>query len=152
MSEPTQPLIKTCSKCRYDKPLGDFGPMNTKRDGLDPYCRLCRRAYSRDLYAKNPTRREKTAQTNARRRDENWALVEDYLRRHPCIDCGEDDILVLDFDHRDRSMKTMNVSKLMGGSTYRLKIEMAKCDIRCANCHRRKTALELGFRRKDVRG
>jgi hypothetical protein len=64
-----------------------------------------------------------------------------YLQSHPCVDCGETDPLVLDFVHvREiisqlvRSQATLEV----------IKAEIAKCDVRCANCHRRKTAKERG--------
>lgn len=64
-----------------------------------------------------------------------------YLACHPCIDCGEADPIVLEFDHRDRSLKLFTVKdKINGGvSLETIKAEVAKCDVRCANCHRRKT-------------
>lgn len=65
-----------------------------------------------------------------------------YLRENPCIDCGEDDIVVLDFDHRDPSTKSFSISHRLRGTTSWKRIfeEIQKCDIRCANCHRKKTA------------
>lgn len=65
-----------------------------------------------------------------------------------CIDCRITDPLVLDFDHRDRSAKIANVSRLAANTSNMGKImaEVAKCDVRCANCHRRKTAIDLGWR------
>jgi hypothetical protein len=66
--------------------------------------------------------------------------VRDYLLGHPCVDCGESDTEVLDFDHlRD---KTSDVSTLIQSSVSwkTLAEEIAKCEVRCANCHRRRTA------------
>ena len=72
----------------------------------------------------------------------------DYLSSHPCVDCGETDHRVLDFDHRDRTTKHANVSYLLCSAGFeRLKAEVAKCDVRCANCHRRKTAKDGNFYR-----
>jgi hypothetical protein len=71
-------------------------------------------------------------------------IVSAYLASHPCVDCTEGDPIVLDFDHRGD--KSANVSDLVASAapSALLRAEMAKCDIRCANCHRRKTVREVG--------
>lgn len=78
-----------------------------------------------------------------RAKQRNEAYVYEYLRRHPCIDCGEEDPIVLDFDHVDPSTKHKGISELKYGqcSLRLLRHEIAKCVVRCANCHRRKTVL-----------
>ena len=60
------------------------------------------------------------------------------LRRVPCMDCGR--VFLphqMDFDHRDPSAKSFNVttSRAMLMTRARLAAEIAKCDIVCANCH-----------------
>jgi hypothetical protein len=67
-----------------------------------------------------------------------------YISKHCCIDCGEKDPIVLDFDHVDPKKKFKPVSKLLSGhySWDSVKREVLKCEIRCANCHRRKTYRE----------
>lgn len=65
--------------------------------------------------------------------------IDNYKRSHPCVDCGEDDIRVLQFDHRDPSEKLNTISKLSSCSSLATVIEeISKCDVRCANCHQRK--------------
>jgi hypothetical protein len=61
-----------------------------------------------------------------------------------CVDCGEKNPIVLEFDHRDPNQKIANVGKLRYGSTKQLKEELAKCDVVCANCHRKRTAKMFG--------
>lgn len=67
-------------------------------------------------------------------------IAAEKLRHGACLDCGlvvtVDNLVVFDFDHRDRSTKRSVVSRT---APSRLAEEMAKCDLRCANCHRLKT-------------
>lgn len=59
----------------------------------------------------------------------------------PCADCGKlYPPYVMDFDHRDPSTKTAIISYLPRLQSWaRLKAELAKCDLVCANCHRMRT-------------
>ena len=51
--------------------------------------------------------------------------------------------MVLEFDHINPEEKISNVSDLMKFSINKVKKEIAKCEVRCANCHRRKTAQQF---------
>lgn len=68
-------------------------------------------------------------------------MVLAYLAAHPCVDCGESDPVVLEFDHV-RGVKEFNISCAVqcGYGMHRINLEIAKCEIRCCNCHRRVTA------------
>ncbi len=66
-------------------------------------------------------------------------FIHNYLSSHPCVDCGEEDIIVLEFDHV-RGNKVGDVKKMMfSHSIASIQEEINKCEIRCANCHRRVT-------------
>jgi len=67
------------------------------------------------------------------------------LTQAKCIDCGETDIIVLEFDHLHD--KKLDISAMYQDrySLFALKQELKKCVVRCANCHRRKTAKNAGF-------
>lgn len=67
-----------------------------------------------------------------------------HLETHPCVDCGEADPIVLEFDHV-RGKKLAAVSTLARISLKGVVAEVAKCDVRCGNCHRRKTARERNW-------
>lgn len=76
-------------------------------------------------------------------RKRNYTFIENYLKTHSCVDCSESDYVVLEFDHV-RGKKKDNISRMVYGSSIKsLEEEISKCDVRCANCHRRKTKLEL---------
>lgn len=85
-------------------------------------------------YAKN---KAKYRARNHRYRARNKKYMKDYLATHPCVDCGNTDVRVLDFDHV-RGEKNNNVTTLAhtAGSLTRVIAEIDKCDVRCANCHR----------------
>jgi len=74
------------------------------------------------------------------RRARNRAWVLAYKLEHPCVDCGEPDPVVLDFEHTDPKQKLFGISIGIhaGFALERIEREVKKCDVRCANCHRRK--------------
>lgn len=74
----------------------------------------------------------------------------EYLSKHACIDCGINDILVLEFDHKHNKFK--GIGKMVTGrySLKKVKNEVRKCEVRCANCHRRRTALQQGWHKSNI--
>ena len=134
---------KRCCTCHLVLPVTEFNRRAAAVDGLQSRCRACSRSWyvnNRDAHISNVARR------NAAYRAVLADLLAAYLGDHPCcVDCGETDIRCLEFDHRDRAAKTANVSALQYQSrswTVLLR-EIEKCDVRCANCHRRKTLAEV---------
>ncbi len=80
-------------------------------------------------------------------RDGNRKKLLAYLLEHPCVDCGESDPVVLEFDHV-RGEKRFTIARAVSGSTRSwklIKIEIDKCEVRCANCHVRRTAKQFGW-------
>src|SRR5579875_2419722 len=138
-------MTKFCPKCLQDKPTSAFGKAKDRRDGLQPYCRDCRRSIDKAFYDKTPERRENIRGSRAAARSAAQAYVLAYLAEHPCSDCGEDDIVVLDFDHV-RGTKRMAVAEMVrrGFAIATIQLEIDKCEVRCANCHRRVTAKRHG--------
>lgn len=102
--------------------------------------------YQRKYWAEHPEYRKRCADEKKRRRLELIEWVRQYLVQHPCVDCCEKDLVVLEFDHV-RGRKSRDVMGLLNGSLERLEAEIAKCDVVCANCHTRRTAQRLsGYR------
>jgi len=58
-----------------------------------------------------------------------------------CRRCGEDDPVVLEFHHRVPAEKRFPISAVRAvpkpADTALVMAEIAKCDVLCANCHRR---------------
>lgn len=66
------------------------------------------------------------------------AFVAEWLKTHPCVDCGNNNPVVLEFDHRNPKEKVMTISQIatLAYGIHMLEKEILKCDVRCANCHR----------------
>lgn len=82
--------------------------------------------------------RIRNLQRQYRAEGKEWKV--EYLSSHPCVDCGESDIRCLDFDHIT-GIKFANISVLIrrGQTLKKILSEVAKCVVRCANCHRKRT-------------
>lgn len=91
-------------------------------------------------------RLEDARRYNLKARRKKRRAVYEYLLTHPCVDCGEADIRVLEFDHV-RGTKTMAIREMLSRTAPLARIfeEIAKCDVRCANCHRRATIARGGL-------
>lgn len=139
--------MKRCSSCHEIKSLHDFSWKHKSRGILTHCCRACQREYCKAHYRRNSRKHNQRRYANQlayKERNRDYVVI--YLLTHPCIDCGESDPLVLDFDHV-RGSKYCTVSRMIstGFSISRLQTEMAKCVVRCSNCHRRKTSHELAW-------
>lgn len=89
----------------------------------------------------------KVATRNKLTREIYRTRILSYLKQHPCLDCGESDPVVLDFDHVDETTKTTGIAIMVWGLApwHRIETEIAKCVVRCSNCHRRRTAKQFGY-------
>jgi hypothetical protein len=98
------------------------------RERVNERCRI--------LYHKNP---KPTADRVKRRRTKQQELLREAKLGKYCQVCGENDPCCLDYHHRDPSEKFMTVNDMVRQrfSHKRILAEMAKCDLLCANCHRK---------------
>lgn len=142
--------MKICKKCKL--PKEDFRKYKKNIDGLDNYCRECRRVADKKTYNTNLTGNRKAGlESKTKIRERNRQFINDYLIGKSCIDCGENDPIVLEFDHFEN--KKDNLCEIIQNcSIEKIEAEIKKCNIRCANCHRRKTAIELGYYKTKIVG
>lgn len=86
----------------------------------------------------NKSRYRNFARSNKRR-----LVLDRYKRMKGCVECGfKGHPAALEFDHRDPTDKTRTVASLMYHSWEKIRQEVLKCDIRCANCHQIKSVLD----------
>lgn len=138
-----RPEMKICSKCKVDKPAEDFHRNSSKKDGLQSQCKACKSTTDSVDYKVHARREEVKART-VRQRLRLRAWVTEYLAQKACVDCGNVDSRVLEFDHV-RGVKRDSIANMVrfGVGLSTLVDEVAKCEVRCANCHRIRTRQTL---------
>lgn len=134
---------KRCSTCHEVRATSEFNVRTAAKDGLQARCRTCARAWYQANHVEhrvNVRRRAVEVRREYKRR------LGDHLSRHPCVDCGEDDVRVLEFDHVPGVEKHADVAVMVaaGGRWSDIEAEVAKCEVRCASCHRRITSERRG--------
>jgi hypothetical protein len=140
-------VSRRCRRCGELKPIEEFVWRQKTAGKRGPYCRLCRAAYAQAHYVAN----RQLYIDRARRRKrivgkQRVAYLLEFLSAHPCADCGESDPVVLEFDHVADKAFTIGEG-LRDRNWESVLAEIAKCDVVCANCHRRRTARRGGFLR-----
>ena len=103
-------------------------------------CPICRPKNLREYHAKNQAKRSKQiSEARRKRRQFIRYYVLKYLLEHPCVDCGESNPILLEFDHV-RGTKLFSIgNEITIRSLDAIKEEITKCDIRCLRCHRLRT-------------
>lgn len=138
---------KICTKCNIEKELECFSFHRKATNERYTRCKDCWNAENKLRYQKNKSYYKQKA--NLRKQTvvlENKQRIWKYLESHPCVDCGESDPVVLQFDHV-RDKKAFNIGEIAnrGVGWKKIETEISKCDIRCANCHFRKTAKQQNW-------
>lgn len=130
-------MTKICSKCKESKPVQDFHKHPKTKDGLRPSCKICTLLITHNYYVNNKSKvllRNKILRRKTTVNKQKKLL--DYLGKHPCTDCGNSDIRVLEFDHV-RGSKKLEVARAVSSnySWQTVEKEIEKCEVVCRNCH-----------------
>ena len=142
--------LRKCYRCGEMKPADDFAWRRKARGQRDSFCRPCRSAYGKEHYLAHRQRYiDQAAEVKRRLRLERTTFLLEYFATHRCTDCGEPDPVVLEFDHlRD---KLFDIGQAPPYRNWQSILdEIAKCDVVCANCHRRRTAQRKGSLRATL--
>ena len=121
---------KHCYKCDKQKALELFSKNGSRPDVLNSMCRECSKAYRERWYNQNRDKHiENVAVVRDRHKTRNITRLYEYLLGHPCVDCGEADPIVIEFDHV-RGEKAENISHIVsnGYAWSRVWAEIEKCE------------------------
>lgn len=137
---------KNCSHCGLILPVDSFRWKNREKNLRQSYCIECNKKYSKKHYKENKDKYLAKAKVynNQYKKEISDRLLE-YFQKNHCVDCGNSDPRVLEFDHV-RGKKSANIASMI---TYKkswdeILDEISKCDVRCSNCHRIVTSERSG--------
>lgn len=139
--------LKVCYTCKELKEKSEFNKNSGRKDGLQSICKVCSALRSRKYYSENIESHKKAAMERKKQTIcKNQQFVFNYQKLNGCIECKENDPACLDFDHVS-GVKTKSISQMVKAGTCFSTIlnEIKKCVIRCANCHRKKTAKDFNW-------
>lgn len=136
--------MKVCPRCSEPKEDNDFNWRSKSKGTKQSLCRECQRQINIEHYKKNSEDYKRRSQEFRVKLKEKFAQ---WLSDKACVDCGETDPVVLDCDHV-RGDKQANIAEMLNDARPWDVIleELSKCEIRCANCHRRKTAKQFSWK------
>ncbi len=138
----TTAMKKICTRCKRSLSLDVFNFKNKVQNKRHAWCRSCRNEQQME-HRRTPEGKARERGWRKALRRSNRQIIWDYLSTHPCVDCGEPDPIILQFDHlKDKKYTVCQMPWTNGADT--IQQEIAKCEIRCANCHIRKTAKDFG--------
>jgi hypothetical protein len=135
-------LNRLCRGCGVAHPIHDFPFKNASSGRRHARCRSCCRLVSQQHYVNNkPAYLHRNQRNNPLQREANRIFVTQFLSEHPCVKCGTSNPVVLEFNHVNPATKTANICDMIHFrvSPDRIKLEIAKCEVLCANCHQRHT-------------
>jgi len=98
----------------------------------------------------NNSKCEASKKATERIRLQNRAKINEYKLKKGCCLCGYNQhACALDFDHRDPDQKLFNISQRVTKNWDSLLLEIEKCDVLCANCHRVRTYNEKHYKKDE---
>ena len=111
-------------------------PKCKQRPKSRAYCKPCQSEYSSEWYKNN---RDKIIAKTKRNSERILKWLQDYKIEHGCSKCGYNTHAVaLDFHHVDETKKEFSLyaAQRRRYGMERIKKEVDKCIVLCANCHR----------------
>jgi hypothetical protein len=138
--------MRKCKKCKESKDISGFYTSKYLKNKAHPVCKLCAGLSSKQFFNKLKAVKKKQLIYQTKRRERNLNYAKEYLKSHPCVDCGETNIIILEFDHvRGNKIMTISQYSHQSYSLEKIQAEIDKCEIRCVNCHRMKTAKDYAY-------
>ena len=142
--------MPVCRTCGEEKAEEQFSWRWQAQSVRQKVCKACRKIEISQWYERHKEEHVLNVRKNT---DAQRQVLREYIRaylvQHPCVECGESDLVVLEFDHLSDKERAISEMVARGVSIEKLQREIEKCQVLCANCHRRKTTKERHWFRDD---
>lgn len=144
-------MEKKCTKCKAAKDSSEFALKNSETGRRSSVCKTCHAKYLRAHYRKHPERYKQNSRKQRKKLLEaNFQKLLEYLSEHHCVDCGENDPVCLTFDHI-RGKKTGDIGNMWRSHSWEVVFEeIEKCEVRCVNCHMKRTARQRDWKKSRL--
>lgn len=128
--------MKKCNVCKKELDENCFANNKSKKDGLQTFCKECRKVYDKKRYLNN---KEYFNEASKKQKQRNVGWIINLKSKLKCETCGENFPYCLEFHHKDEKEKDGDISRMIsdGYSIERIEKEIEKCIVLCANCHRK---------------
>ena len=124
--------MKQCYKCKLKKPLNKFAFKNKAKGIRGPYCKKCQNSYNRKYYNK-----QEVVDKKGKRKRYIKSVVNRYKLLKGCFKCRyKKCAAALEFHHFKEKDSAISNMIGCGYSLNKIKVEIKKCGVICANCHR----------------
>jgi hypothetical protein len=136
---------KCCNSCGQKKELSEYSKNSNGRDGLDWYCRDCKKDKASKYYQdkirderkkESPKKRKDRLLYSKIQKDKFRQYIQDIKSRGCCM-CSEKTLQCLDFHHTNPKDKKYDISDMISHNIEKIIIEIQKCIVVCSNCHRK---------------
>ena len=158
--------MRTCNKCKEEKPLTEFSKHKRKKDGINTWCKACDTEYHKKHYAENKEKyakkaeewktknREKVRENQKRWYEDNSDRIKKRNQRNAeinrkkiteihgtkCVHCGATESIgkrkSLQLHHPEPNGKDFDVGNRLQGNWKSIEAEVQKCILLCHHCHR----------------
>lgn len=126
--------MKTCINCTQEKELSEFSFRYKDQNIYQNTCKVCSRKNNKKHYDNN---KDYYIKRNKRSFKDISLYIEEYKSKRSCIKCGENHIACLDFHHINPENKSFTIALGKTKGIKAIKKEIEKCELLCANCHRK---------------
>ena len=128
-------MKKKCTKCKKLKSPEEFSYRDKSKGLKRSSCKKCQRKYDNRKYRTDNNRKNKIKEDRRRNKEEKIDFLNRYKKKLCCEICGEKRDYVLQFHHKEDKNNEVSSLAFEGASLNRIKKEIRKCKVLCANCH-----------------
>jgi len=132
-------ITKICNKCGIEKSVEEFAKKKPKKEGWSNVYYICRKCHAESCRTYFNKNYDYHYNTMVKRRAAISKWFKEFRLTLKCEECGENHPACIDFHHKDGSKKRDNICSMVlkGFSKESIIREIQKCQILCANCHRK---------------